>query len=95
MKEFICRLKVIWHVLTKQNYAFFSIGKDPFIFDSETGKYNGIKNNKVASYSYVDKKIICDTKNGLKGIDYFLWTCIIDFAKEQLRKEENNAVEEL
>ena len=47
IKEYIERLKVCWNVLTKRNYVYFGIGKNPFAWD-ENGYYTGIKDGKFA-----------------------------------------------
>lgn len=39
------RLKVCWNVLTKKNYVYFGIGKEPVLWD-ENGKYKEIDKNR-------------------------------------------------
>ena len=57
MVNFIERLKVCWHVLTKRNYVYFGLDNDAFVFD-EDGNYVDTKLNKVASYSVISNKKI-------------------------------------
>ena len=47
MHNLIKRFKVCWNVLTKTNYVYFGIGKNPFIWD-ENGYYSAIEHGKLA-----------------------------------------------
>ena len=48
MYNFIERLKICWHVLTKRNYVYFGLGNNAFVFDKD-GHYVETKLNKIAS----------------------------------------------
>lgn len=73
------RLKVCWHALTKQNYAFFAINENALVFD-EQGNYNHINEGDVAAYSRVSHGHTYLTSNGKKKFKYFFWGAISDFA---------------
>lgn len=53
IKDFWERIKVCHSVLTKRNYAYFGVAKNPFIFD-ENGKYVKFKSGKLACFVNTD-----------------------------------------
>ena len=73
------RLKICWNVLTKRNYVYFGIGKNPFMWD-ENGYYAGIKDGKFAEYDYVEN-IEFNTDNGLSSLKKMMWRSIEEYAK--------------
>ena len=79
MHNLIERFKVCWNVLTKTNYVYFGIGKNPFIWD-ENGYYSGTKHGKLAEYDYV-KNIKFNTDNGLSSLKKVMWSSIEEYAK--------------
>ena len=79
MYNLIEKLKICWDVLTKRNYVYFGIGKNPFIWD-ENGYYAGIKDGKFAEYDYVEN-IKFNTDNGLSSLKKMMWRSIEEYAK--------------
>ena len=71
MVNFIERLKVCWHVLTKRNYVYFGLGNDAFVFD-DNGNYVNTKLNKI------------NTDYGLISLKDFMWSAISDYANQQV-----------
>lgn len=53
MYNLIERLKICWNVLTKRNYVYFGLRKDPFIWD-DNGYYDGIKKGTFAEYDSIE-----------------------------------------
>lgn len=82
MVNFIERLKVCWHVLTKRNYVYFGLGNDAFVFD-DNGNYVNTKLNKIASYSDFNNKRF-NTDYGLISLKDFMWSAISDYANQQV-----------
>lgn len=79
MYNLIERLKVCWNVLTKRNYIYFGIGKNPFIWD-ENGYYAGTKDRKFAEYDYIENAKF-NTNNGLSLLKQFIWKSIKEYAE--------------
>ena len=79
MNNLIERLKICWNVLTKKNYVYFGIGKNPFIWD-ENGYYAGTKKGSFAEYDYVEN-IEFNTDNGLSSLKKVMWRSIEEYAK--------------
>lgn len=79
MYNLIERLKICWNVLTKRNYVYFGIGKNPFIWD-ENGYYAGTKDGSFAEYDYVEN-IKFNTDNGLSSLKKMMWRSIEEYAK--------------
>lgn len=79
MYNLIERLKICWNVLTKRNYVYFGIGKNPFIWD-ENGYYAGTKDGSFAEYDYVEN-IKFNTDNGLSSLKKMTWRSIEEYAK--------------
>ena len=85
MYNFIERLKVCWNVLTKRNYVYFGIGKNPFMWD-ENGYYCGTKNGSFVEYDYVEN-IKFDTHKGLSSLKKMMWNSIEEYAKTRYYKD--------
>lgn len=79
MNNLIERLKICWNVLTKRNYVYFGIGKNPFMWD-ENGYYAGTKDGSFAEYDYVEN-IKFNTDNGLSSLKKMMWSSIEEYAK--------------
>jgi len=79
MYNFIERLKVCWNVLTKRNYVYFGLGKNPFMWD-ENGYYDGIKKGRFAKYDNIET-VIFKTDDGLSSLNKLMWSFIEDYAK--------------
>lgn len=79
MYNLIERLKICWNVLTKRNYVYFGIGKNPFIWD-ENGYYAGTKDGSFVEYDYVEN-IKFNTDNGLSSLKKMMWRSIEEYAK--------------
>ena len=79
MNNFIERLKICWNVLTKRNYVYFGLGKNPFIWDNN-GCYDGIKKGKFAEYDNIET-VIFETDNGLSSLNDVIWGSIENYAK--------------
>jgi hypothetical protein len=73
------RLKVCWNVLTKKNYVYFGIGREPVIW-SEDGKYKEIDKKQVRCYSCITYDYQFNTKNGITNLHDFTWGVIEKFA---------------
>lgn len=81
MKNLIERFKVCWNILTKKNYVYFGIGRDPFIWN-ENGDYVGIKKGKLAEYEHIEN-IEFNDDNGLSSLKKVMWNAIKEYAKTQ------------
>lgn len=81
MNNLIERLKICWNILTKQNYVYFGIGKNPFIWDKKC-YYAGIKKGKLAEYDYIEN-VKFNTDNGLSSLDRLMWSSIEEYAKKR------------
>lgn len=79
MYNLIKRFKVCWNILTKRNYVYFGIGKNPFVWD-ENGYYTGIKDGKFAEYDCVEN-IEFNTNNSLSSLNKVIWSSIEEYAK--------------
>lgn len=79
MYNLIERLKVCWNVLTKRNYVYFGLGKNPFMFD-DNGYYDGIKKGKLAVYDNIEN-VIYKTDDSLLSLNKLMWDTIADYAK--------------
>ena len=79
MNNLIERLKICWNVLTKRNYVYFGIGKNPFTWD-ENGYYAGARNEAFVEYDYVEN-VKFDTDNGLSSLNKMMWGSIEEYAK--------------
>lgn len=75
------RLKICWHALTKKNYVFFGIGKNPIVW-GENGKANGTNRKDLACYSCITYDYKFNTDNGESNLHDFVWGVIEDFAKD-------------
>ena len=81
MNNLIERFKVCWNILTKKNYVYFGIGKNPFIWD-ENGYYAGTKKGKFSEYEYIEN-IKFYTDNGVSSLKKVMWNVIKEYAKTQ------------
>ena len=88
MCNFIERLKICWNMLTKRNYVYFGLGKNPFMCDGN-GYYDGVKKGKFAEYDYIDT-VIYKTDDSLLSLNKLMWDTIADYAKIRSGKEASN-----
>lgn len=83
MKKFIERLIICWHVLTKKNYIYFGVSKDPIIWDQSFGRFKQIRSDNIAFYCSVDEDYkFKDYKGDLTNLHNVVWSCVEDIAKE-------------
>lgn len=80
------RLKICWYALTKKNYIFFAIGKEPAIWD-ENGKYKKINKKALKSYTYITYNYKFNTNYGETNLHDFTWGVIEEFAKKAQKGE--------
>ena len=85
MKNFIERLIICWYVLTKKNYIYFGIGKNPILWD-KNGKYENLKDGELQLYTYFDDYTFM-TKNGKSNLHDMVWDTVKDVADEALKGE--------
>ena len=85
MKNFIERLIICWYVLTKKNYIYFGIGKNPILWD-KNGKYENLKDGELQLYTYFDDYTFM-TKNGKSNLHDMVWSTVKDVADEALKGE--------
>ena len=80
------RLKVCWNVLTKENYIYFGLDKDPLVF-GEDGKYARLKKNGIAAFSYVsnDYRFLAYGKE--TTLHDFVWESVKEYAEKVLKGE--------
>lgn len=90
MNNLIERLKICWNVLTKRNYVYFGIGKNPFIWD-EKGYYAGIKKGKFAEYDYIEN-VKFNTDDGLSSLERLMWSSIEKYAKTRYSTEQKDKI---
>lgn len=88
MYNLIERLKICWNILTKRNYVYFGIGKNPFIWD-ENGYYAGTKHGKFAEYDYIEN-VKFNTNNGLSSFERIMWGFIEEYAKTRYSAEQKD-----
>ena len=88
MDNLIERLKICWNVLTKQNYVYFGIGKNPFMYD-DNDYYAGIKDGKFAEYDYIEN-VKFNTDNGLSSLKKLMWSSIEEYAKTRYSAEQKD-----
>ena len=75
------RLKVCWNVLTKKNYVYFGMSKEPIVWD-DNGKYKTVAKNALKCYSCISYDYKFKTNTGIKNLHDFAWGVIEEFAKE-------------
>lgn len=75
------RLKVCWHILTKDNYAVFCIN-DNHVVKKEDGTYDHLKSNSIACYCKVTYDVKCKMKGVSTSLHDLFWSCIEIFAKK-------------
>ena len=73
------RLKICWNVLTKKNYVYFGIGKEPVIWD-DNGKFKHSKD--IRCYTYIDDNYKFNTNDGIRSLYDITWSTIEKFAKD-------------
>lgn len=80
------RLKVCWNVLTKKNFVYFGLSKDPLVFGKD-GKYERLKKHSLSAYSYVssDYKFLAYGKE--TTLHDFVWKSVEEFAKQAQKGE--------
>ena len=88
MYNLIERLIICWNVLTKRNYVYFGIGKNPFIWD-ENGYYAGTKDGKFAEYDYIEN-VKFNTNKGLSSFENIMWGFIEEYAKTRYSAEQKD-----
>lgn len=75
------RLKVCWNVLTKKNYIYFGIDKEPIIWN-EDGSYKSTNPKALACFSCVTYDYEFNSNNGIKNLHNFVWHTVEEFAKQ-------------
>lgn len=75
------RLKVCWNVLTKKNYVYFGVGKEPVVWNDD-GTYKTVNKNALRCYSCITYDYQFNSKTGIRNLHDFVWDCIEKFAKE-------------
>ena len=75
------RLKVRWNVLTKKNYVYFGVGKEPCVWN-EDGTYKTVKKNALSCFSCITYDYQFNSKTGIQNLHDFVMGCIEKFAKE-------------
>ena len=75
------RLKVCWNVLTKKNYVYFGVGKEPIVWN-EDGSYKSTNPDALRCYSCVTYDYKFDSNKGIQNLHDFVWGCIEKFAKQ-------------
>ena len=75
------RLKVCWNVLTKKNYVYFGVGKEPCVWN-EDGTYKAVKENALSCFCSITYDYQFNSKTGIQNLHDFVWGCIEKFAKE-------------
>lgn len=80
------RLMVCWNVLTKENYVYFGLSKDPIVFGKD-GKYERLKRNSIAACSYVstDCKFLAYGKE--TTLHDFVWKSVKKYSEKVLKGE--------
>lgn len=79
--------------MTKRNYVYFGIGKNPFICD-DNGYYDGIKKGTFAEYDNIET-VIYKIDDGLTSLNKLLWNTIADYAKIRSGKEGNAMLDKI
>ena len=74
------RLKVCWSVLTKSNYIYFGISKNPVEWN-EDGSYKRLKRGCLKSYNSVSYDLHFETNNGVSNLHDLVWSTVEEFAR--------------
>lgn len=88
MKNFLERLKICYHVLTKTNYVYFGLGKNLILYNNK-GHFIGTNKSAFAEYDYIHPNYTVYTYNGPKSIKEIFWSSIKSFAFDEEQKEIN------
>ena len=80
------RLIICWNVLTKRNYIYFGVGRNPIIWN-EDGTFKETKKGEIKFYEYIDKQYVFNTNDGVKSLHDFLWKTVGDIVKKALEGE--------
>lgn len=56
------RLIICWNVLTKRNYIYFGVGRNPIIWN-EDGTFKETKKSEIKSYVYIDEQYVFNTND--------------------------------
>lgn len=86
LKDIVERLIICWYVLTKRNYIYFGIGKNPIIWN-EDGSYRCVKPGGVKFYTYFDQFIFYKNGNVESSLHDLTWDTVIDIANKALKGE--------
>ena len=65
------RLKVCWNVLTKKNYVYFGVGKEPCVWN-EDGTYKTVKKNALSCFSCIIYDYQFNSKTGIQNLHDFV-----------------------
>lgn len=74
------RLKICWSVLTKSNYIYFGISKNPVEWN-EDGSYKRLKRGCLKSYNSVSYDLHFETNNGVSNLHDLVWSTVEEFAR--------------
>ena len=74
------RLKICWSVLTKYNYIYFGISKNPVEWN-EDGSYKSLKRGSLKSYNCVSYDLNFETNKGVSNLHDLVWSTVEEFAR--------------
>lgn len=80
------RLKICWYVLTKKNYIYFGIGKNPIKFD-ENGFYKNIEEDALKCYVSVSYDYKFNTNYGEANLHDVVWNVVEEVAQHAQKGE--------
>lgn len=86
MENFIERLIICWYVLTKKNYIYFGVGKNPILWNKD-GNYEGLKSKDLQFYTYFDDQCTFNTKDGENNLHNMVWDTVKDIADKAIKGE--------
>lgn len=86
VSNFFERLVICWHVLTKRNYIYFGVAKNPIVWN-EDGSYNSVKSGGVKFYTHFDQFIFYKNGNVESSLHDLTWDTVIDIANKALKGE--------
>ena len=74
------RLKICWSVLTKSNYIYFGVSKNPVEWN-EDGSYKRLKRGCLKSYNCVSYDLHFETNKGVSNLHDLVWSTVEEFAR--------------
>ena len=75
------RLKVCWHILTKDNYVIFCINDNTIVWNKD-GTYSHINPNSTAFYCKVTYDVKWKMKGVITNLHDFFWSYIEGISKK-------------